>query len=66
MLKELQIAIAKQQQVSVRTKDGTITVGIPKHSIDPKRVKIHTQNEVVSVQLNEINHIMRIIGLAVK
>lgn len=66
MLKELMIAIEKQQQISVRTKDGTITVGLPKHSVDPWRVKIYTQNEVVSIPLNDINHIMRTIGLPVK
>lgn len=66
MLKELQIAIDKQQQVSVRTKDGTITVGLPKHSVDQERVKIYTQNEVVSIPLNEINHVMRIISLSKK
>lgn len=66
MLKELMIAIEKQQQISVRTKGGTITVGLPKHSVDPGRVKIYTQNEVVSIPLNDINHIMRIIGLPVK
>ncbi|MGG3509690.1 hypothetical protein ABES58_30015 [Paenibacillus lautus] len=64
MLKELKIAIDKQQQVSVRTKDGNITVGLPKHSVDPERVKIYTQNEVVSIPLNEINHVMRIISLS--
>lgn len=66
MLKELEIAIEKQQQVSVRTKDGEITVGLPKHSTDPERVKIYTQTEIISVPLNEINHVMRIIGLPVK
>lgn len=66
MLKELKIAIDKQQQVSVRTKDGNITVGLPKQSIDPERVKIYTQNEVISVPLNDINHVMRIIGLPAK
>lgn len=66
MLKELNIAIDKQQQVSVRTKDGIITVGLPKHSIDPDRVKIYTQTEVVSLPLKDINHVMRIIGLPVK
>ncbi|MEC0310203.1 hypothetical protein P4H67_25950 [Paenibacillus lautus] len=62
MLKELKIAIDKQQQVSVRTKDGNITVGLPKQSIDPERIKIYTQNGVVSVPINDINHVLRIIG----
>lgn len=66
MLKELKIAIEKQQHVSVRTKDGDITIGLPKPSLDPGRVKIHTQNEVVSISLNDINHVMRIIGLPVE
>lgn len=66
MSKELNIAIEKQQQVSIRTKDGNITVGLPKNSIDPERVKIYTHNEVVSVPLNYINYVMRIIGLPVK
>ncbi|WP_456289749.1 hypothetical protein M1D70_09515 [Paenibacillus sp. AK002] len=66
MLKELMIAIEKHQQVSVKTKDGNITVGLPKHSTDPGRVKIYTKNEVVSLPLNDINHVMRIIGFPTK
>ncbi|MGG4344898.1 hypothetical protein [Paenibacillus lautus] len=66
MLKELKTAIEKQQQVSVRTKDGKITVGLPRHSVEPERVKIYTENEVISIPLNEINHVMRIIGLPLK
>ncbi|WP_339271449.1 hypothetical protein NYE54_08215 [Paenibacillus sp. FSL K6-1330] len=66
MLIELKIAIDKQQQVSIRTKDGNITVGLPTQSIDPERVKIYTQTEVISVPINDINHVMRIIGLPVK
>lgn len=62
MLKELKIAIDKQQQVSVRTNDGNITVGLPKYSVDPERVKIHTESEVISIPLAEIHHVMRIIS----
>lgn len=66
MLKELEIAIEKQQQVSVKTKDGNIIVGLPKQSSDPERVKIYAQNEVISIPLNEINHVMIIIGFPVR
>lgn len=66
MLKELEVAIEKQQQVSVKTKDGNITVGLPKQSSDPERVKIYAQNEVISIPLNEINHVMIIIGFPVR
>lgn len=66
MLRELKIAIDKQQQVSIRTTDGSITVGVPQYSVDPGRVKIHTESEVISIPLAEINHVMRIIGLPVK
>lgn len=66
MLKELEVAIEKQQQVSVKTKDGKITVGLPMQSSDPERVKIFSQNEVISIPLNEINHVMIIIGLPVR
>jgi len=62
MLRELKIAIDKQQQVSIRTTDGRITVGLPKYSVDPGRVKIHTESEVTSIPLEDIHHVMRIIN----
>ncbi|KOP64345.1 hypothetical protein AMS62_03040 [Bacillus sp. FJAT-18019] len=61
MLKELNIAIDKQQQVSIRTDDGEIIVGLPTRSIESGRVKIHSLNEIFSVPLKDINHVMRII-----
>lgn len=66
MLKELNIAIEKQQQVSIRTEDGEIIVGLPKRSIEQGRVKIHTINEIISVPIHDINHVMRIIDFPVK
>lgn len=66
MLRELKIAIDKQQQVSIRTVDGQIVVGLPKRSVEPGRVKIHTDNEVISIPLDDINHVMRIIGFPSK
>lgn len=42
-VKRTKIAIDKQQQVSVRTKDGSIAVGLPKISVDPESENIYTK-----------------------
>lgn len=61
LLKELKTAINHQEKVRVRTSDGSITVGLPKYSVDPGRVKIQADDGVVSIPLAKINHVMRII-----
>ncbi|MFC7680308.1 hypothetical protein [Paenibacillus sp. GCM10028914] len=57
MLSELRIA-SKDQKVSIKATDKKIYVGFPKESVDPARVKIHTEeNEVISIPLSEVLHV---------
>lgn len=61
MITELRIAIAKDQKVSIKTTDKKLYIGFPKESVDPTRVKIHTEeNEAISIPLSEVLHVTRI------
>ncbi|WP_339310877.1 hypothetical protein [Paenibacillus sp. FSL M7-0896] len=61
MLKDLKTAIAKNQTLSIQTKDGNILMGIPKKTGMSAVVKITNEEGVVYVPIADIQHVTRII-----
>ncbi|QQZ58902.1 hypothetical protein JI735_19415 [Paenibacillus sonchi] len=65
MLKELNMAIKKQQVVSISTEDEEIYIGTPERiSVVQGNVKLISDRGLVFIPLDEIKHVMRIISLS--
>ncbi|MHA6530257.1 hypothetical protein [Paenibacillus sp. BAC0078] len=64
MLKELKIGLAKNQMVSVHTKDGEIVMGIPEDSSMETKVKLRNGLAVRYIPYDDIIHVMRLIPLS--
>lgn len=64
MLKELNLAIKKQQEVSISTVNEEIYIGTPERiSIEQNNVKFVSDRGVVFIPLDEIKQVMRLIQL---
>lgn len=62
MLKELKIAIEKNQVVSVQTKDGEVVMGTPEISSMKAKVKLRNKDGVIYIPYEDLQHVMRLIS----
>ncbi|MRN56861.1 hypothetical protein [Paenibacillus monticola] len=61
MLKELKIAMEKEQVVSIHTKDGEVLMGTPEKTSMQAKVKLRNEDGITFIPYEDIVHVMRVI-----